>query len=176
MQEIWKDIKGYEGLYQISNMGRVKRFKRKEEKNLNPCKDKRGYLRIDLYKKGNRKNITIHRLVAIHFIPNPENKPEVNHKHGIKTDNRATELEWVTTSENEKHAYDTGLKKQKNGEAHHNSKKVIQYDLLGNFIKEWDCAMDIERKLNIRENNICACCRGEQNTAYGYVWKYKDIA
>lgn len=109
--EIWKEIKGYEGHYQISNFGRIKSIKQTEDKILNNLKNGRGYLKIDLCKKGTRKFLFLHRLVAIHFISNPKNKPCINHKNGIKSDNKVQNLEWVTYSENMFHSYKNGLHK-----------------------------------------------------------------
>lgn len=122
MQEIWKDIVGYEGLYQVSNLGNVKSFKK--DKNgilLKPGKNTSGYLYVILYKNINKKCITIHRLVMLAFKKNIFNKLEINHINGIKTDNTVENLEWCTCSENIKHAYKIGLKTAK-GENHNRSK------------------------------------------------------
>jgi len=178
--EIWKDIKDYEGLYQTSNLGRIKSLNYKKGRILKQRKNAKGYMTVCLCKNGIKKLCFVHRLVAEAFVPNPKNKPEVNHKWGIKTDNRASELEWNTRSENELHAYRMGLTKpsQKQKEAvrqyckNNYSKKVFQYDLQGNFIKEWASAVEAATQLHINRGNISCCCRNERKTAGGFKWKY----
>lgn len=129
--EVWKDIEGYEGYYQVSDLGRVKAFsrlvghpngglKRLPEKIMNMNPSKSGYIHVNLRGRG-RKVFSIHRLVALHFIPNPENKPEVNHKDGVKTNNHKSNLEWSTNQENITHSWETGLNNHF-GEKHPNSK------------------------------------------------------
>ena len=108
--EIWKEIKGFEGLYWIGNFGTIKGIKGY----LKPQKDKNGYLYVDLYKDTKRKRYMVHRLVAIHFIPNPDNKPEVNHKDGNKSNCADWNLEWVTKSENALHSWQHNLHHDKN--------------------------------------------------------------
>lgn len=115
MQEIWKDIKEYEGLYQISNLGNVKSLKR--NKLLKPIKDKDGYLCVTLYKMCKLKEKKVHRLVAQTFILNPENKPQVNHIDGNKQNNVVNNLEWCTRLENIEHAWKIGLMKVHYGRA-----------------------------------------------------------
>ena len=121
--EIWKDIPGYEGRYQVSNEGRVKSFARKEPTIMSQKID-RGYARVGLRHKSSREqtHYAIHRLVAEAFIPNPGNKPVVNHLDGCKTNNYATNLEWATLSENDVHAYKHGLRKPTNGTINGQSK------------------------------------------------------
>lgn len=136
---------------------------------------KYGYSYVS-FKQG---NIVVHRLVAMAFIPNPENKPCVNHINGIKTDNRVENLEWCTYSENNYHAYEVLGKKGsyagKTNELHNRSKKVIQFDLQGNFIKEFPSASEAGRELKLSYNSICEVCRGKRaKTCGGYIWKYKD--
>lgn len=178
-KEIWKDIKDYEGLYQVSNLGRVRSVDRtyiQKAKNgsilshtykgqiLKPNNVK-GYLQVVLQKHKNIKWEKVHRLVAQTFISNPKNKREVNHKDGNKQNNCVNNLEWVTISENQLHSYYV-LK--------NNIKSVIQYDLKGNFIKEWDAIMTASKTLNIFHSNISSCCNNKRKTAGGYIWKYKE--
>lgn len=103
--EVWRDIEGYEGLYRVSNMGRV----RGRGSCIKPSKTKKGYLRVELWKGNARHSARIHRLVASAFVPNPHGKPDVNHIDGNKQNNRASNLEWVTPKENNAHAESNGL-------------------------------------------------------------------
>jgi len=129
--EVWKDIKDYEGFYQVSNLGNIKSLSRtikwrgcfiiKKGIELKK-KTNKGYKSIGLNKNGEHKNMSIHRLVAVAFIPNIENKPQVNHINGIKSDNRVENLEWCTRSENQLHAVANKLNIAIKGESHYNSK------------------------------------------------------
>lgn len=195
MKEVWKDIYfiengiiyDYRGLYQVSNLGRFKSLSKTisryngraccvnhiPEKMLTP-NVRNGYLRITLYKNDKRKIFSAHKIVALIFLPNPENKPEVNHIDGKKDNNCVDNLEWVTRKENMKHAQEHDLISRRIGEKHPNSKKVLQYDLNGNFIKVWNSTYEIKKNLGINQVNISVCCRGINKTASGYIWKYKD--
>lgn len=166
--EIWKDVIGYEGLYKISNLGRVKSFVRcTEGKILNILFDKKGYPKSHLTKDGKTKYVNIHRLVAKAFITNTENKPCINHIDGNKENNSVDNLEWSTYSENNKHAYDNGLRRK-------TKIKIEQYSLDGKFIKEWDSALDVQNELKIAKSNIASVCKGKRKTTGGYIWKYKN--
>ena len=117
MEEIWKDVDGYEGLYKVSNLGRVLGLRRKSRKNsdnyLSPATNRKGYNTLCFTKDKVKKTVKVYRIVAIAFIENPENKATVNHKNGIKTDDRAENLEWMTNLENMRHGYENGLFKNR---------------------------------------------------------------
>lgn len=186
--EIWKPIKGYEGLYDISNMGRVKSLSRtiynegnyakqfkSKEKILKSVDDGNGYMKVFLYNDGHRKHYKVHRLVAEAFILNPKNKPEINHIDGNKMNNVYSNLEWCDRSYNVKHAWDTGLKIKKTGSQNHRSRKVNQYDLEGNLIKCYDSIKQAQTENNKKKSiHIIGVCRKRRKTAGGYIWRYAD--
>jgi len=118
MKEIWKKIENYKGLYEVSDAGKI----RSAKQNLNPVLTTAGYPKVKLCRDGNVKSMLVHRLVAIAFLDNPENKPQVNHKDGDKTNNNVNNLEWCTASENMKHAFATKLNVTLTGENHPSSK------------------------------------------------------
>jgi len=180
MEELYKDIIGYEGLYQISNKGNVKSLnynKTKKEKILKPLY-KEGYYRISLHNNITIKWYSIHKLVAIAFIPNPENKPEINHINGIRNDNIVTNLEWCTRSENTLHSFRV-LKNSPNktmlgmkGVLCPNSTKVLQLTINNKEIKIWNSIIEASKELKINHRNISACCLGKRNSAGKYKWKH----
>lgn len=171
-EEIWKDVEGYEGLYQVSNLGNVKRI-RFINKNVNVIRErskaqkirKDGYLEVALYKNSNGKSIQVHRLVAKAFIPNPENKPQVNHIDGNKQNNNVENLEWVSISENALHSA-RQLRK--------NVRKVEQYDLKGRYLATYS-SITIAGEINgIREGSIANVLTGRRRKTYGYKWRYAN--
>lgn len=169
--EIWKDIQGYEGLYQISNYGRVKSLfykQQKIEQIMRYTDNGYGYSRVMLSKNGKTKVFYVHRLVAEAFVPNTENKSQVNHKNGIKTDNRWFMLEWTTPKENTNHARRIGLCDYSGLE-----KQIEQLSLNGEHIKYHKSIHHAERETKIAYQNISKCCRVERKTAGGYKWAYK---
>jgi len=173
MKEEWKDIEGYEGLYQVSNLGNVKSLKRVivkkngvslpiEEKILKPSIASHGYRVVVLANKGQLKQMLIHRLVAKAFVDNPNNYKEINHKDGNKLNNNISNLEWCTYTENLVHAYKTNLRK---------TKKYICVETG----KEYSSTIEIERLTGIGRQHISQCCKGIRKTTGGYHWKYQDI-
>lgn len=149
MIEEWKDIKGYEGLYKISNHGRIKSNKHyNKNKILKPIIKNRRYQEISLTKNNKKKSVKIHRLVALHFILNPDNKSQVNHKDGNKQNNHISNLEWVTASENMKHAYCNNLTKDSINKAI-NKLKIKCRIYNDNFDKTFDSCNDASRYLNV---------------------------
>lgn len=185
MKELWKDIKGYEGLYQVSNLGNVRSLDRVihcidgTNRMYKGCIMKttisiNGYLNVSLK---HSKNYLVHRLVAQAFIPNIDNLPCVNHIDENKENNNVNNLEWCTISYNNK--YGNGFIERcinaRKGSILKTAKQVLQYSLDGKFIKEYYSAMEAARQNNCRQGGISECCNGKQKTAYGYVWKYKEL-
>jgi hypothetical protein len=160
-----KEIQGYEGLYRISSDGKVYSLNGTKKTYISNT----GYERVNLWKKGKGKKYSIHRLVAIAFIPNPDNYKEVNHKDGNKRNNHVTNLEWCNASQNIKHAYSNNL-------IHQKTTGVIQYTKDFIKIKEWESIKDACTALKLNHANIVTVCR--QNTSRkmcgGYIWRYAD--
>lgn len=176
-KEVWKDIKEYEGLYQVSSLGRVKSLnynKTKKEKILKPH-ESRGYYNVTLYKNGFHKYYGIHRLVAKEFIVNPKNKTQVNHKDGNKKNNNIENLEWVTSSENMKHAFENNLHKKYYGKEHNNARKIKQYTLNNIFIKEWGSIVEAANYYKTSIENIYSCLNKKSKTAKGFKWEYSQM-
>lgn len=167
--EIWKDIEGYEGIYEISNLGRVRSFKNGKVRILKPLTNKRGYLRVQLRKNNSLKTLQIHRLVAQAFLPNPNNLPQVNHKDEDKTNNIVSNLEYCDAKYNNNY----GNRNKKVAEAL--SKVVLQIDKNTNIIINiFPSLMEAERQTGCKNNNICHCCKGKRKSAGGYKWKYQQ--
>ena len=189
VKEVWKDIKNYEGHYQVSNYGRIKSVDKlvnsglknnkkvlKKGKILKLFKMSNGYLVVGLCNGETQKSKSVHRLVAEAFIPNLNNYKNINHKDENKENNNVSNLEWCDNLYN--NIYGTWLdriaKKLINNPKI--SKKVNQYDKQGNFIKQWSSTMEAQRNTGINNTHISACCLNKKNykTAGGYVWKYVE--
>ena len=178
MEEEWREIEGFNGMYLISNKGRVKSYKQRKEKFLSTHKTHGNYIIVNLSSNGKNKSYRLHRLVAKAFIPNVDNKPDVNHIDGDKSNNRSENLEWCTKSENMKHASKTGLfvpyNKGKHGKDCHSSKKVAMLDrntgkIVRYFESEKEGALFLGKK---DKSNISSCCSKRSNTANGYMWEF----
>ena len=167
--EVWLPIEGYQGLYEVSNIGRVKSLNYRHtgnEKVLQPMSNGKGYWQVGLYKYNIRRCIFIHRLVAEAFLPNPQNLPQINHKDENPKNNRVENLEFCTA----KYNVNYGSHNQRVAKAF--SKKVLQFDITGNLIKEWPSASEVERQIGVYSTHICDCCNGKRKTACGYKWQY----
>lgn len=179
MQEIWKDISGYEGYYQVSNLGNVKSMKRivKRKNNgtgnlplksriLSPTTYPKGYKKVALRKNNMSKYFFIHRLVAEAFIPNPNNYPYVNHKDENPSNNHSDNLEWCTNEYNMSYGtlgHRISLAK---------SKQVFQFDLNGNLLNAFYGVNEASRITNISSSSITNCCKGASKSAGGFLWSF----
>ena len=186
MEEIWKDIPDYEGLYQVSNLGRVRSLKYHMSDTvhiLKPSKNTQGYYQIHLSKNGNSKIRRVHKLVCQSFIPNPDNLPQVNHKNEDKTDNRVENLEWCTAKYNSNYGTRNSRVKEARKGLHFSeewkkkiskalSKTVFQYTKDGLLVKIYSSTREASRITGVKQASISECCRGNYKTAGGYIWKY----
>lgn len=178
MKEEWRDIPGYEGLYQVSNLGRVRSLDRyvdhgqtkalRKGRILKQGRASGGYMMVQLCNGGGGSNKLVHRLVADLFVPNVENLAEVNHKDENKENNRADNLEWCTRSYNINYG---------NGNAKRVKDKLIaveMYTLDGTKLQEFSSVNEAARAVCGSAGNISMCCKGKRTTAKGYIWKYKE--
>lgn len=177
MQEEWKDIEGFEGLYQISNLGRVKSVDRVVirgtnskpvcERVLKPGGGERGSYYVILSKEGKPYTRYIHRLVATAFLPNPKNLPVVNHKDENPLNNIVSNLEWCTKS------YNNSYNDLRIRAAVPKRKPILQYTKDGKFIREWSYSKEAAESLGLNWRAINDCCVGRLKTSGGYIWKRK---
>jgi len=181
--EIFKPIIGYEGYYSISNYGRVLSHSRVTPRNIylpstiKAIESKKRYPCVHLCKNGKKQKAYIHRLVAIHFIPNPLNKEEVNHIDSNNSNSIVSNLEWVTPSENMKHCSKAGRCSIK--DVAHLSwakirRKVIQKTISGDTVKIWDSITEAANEINTSTGEICDVLKGRQRTCHGFKWEYAD--
>ena len=179
IEEIWKDIPNYEGIYQASNLGRVKSLERfrkgkngslasVKEKIFKPQIDHRGYYRVELWKQSIGKRYKVHRLVWEAFNGSIPEGLQVNHINEVKTDNRLENLNLMTPKENTN--WGTGIERR----AKKQSKPVLQFTLDDILVKEYPSTHQVERETGFSQSCIFKCCKGKYKAAYGYKWKYKE--
>lgn len=177
MIEEWKNITGYEGLYQVSNMGRVRRLPRrivnhgtqtvKKGSMVAQYPNRKGYMRLNLFKDGKMTEYFVHRLVAKAFVPNTYNLPDINHKSEVKTENRADNLEWCDKKYNNNFGTRTQRAIAKQEYA------VVQKTLGGDVLKEYPSIQEAGRQTSISAGHICLVCQVKRPSAGGYRWTYK---
>ena len=171
MQEIWKDVIGYEGKYQISNLGNVKSLK-SFDLNGKPIilktHDVRGYVAVNLYQNNKIENALVHRLVAIHFIPNENNYKEVNHKDENKRNNCVDNLEWCT------HKYNMNYATQRIRHGINTGNPINQFTLDGFHVATYYSAEFASKISGIDASSIIKCCRKKRKSAGGYKWEFND--
>ena len=173
--EEWRDVENYEGKYQISNLGRLRSFVRSiEPRVIAPHYDKDGYIMYYLFRDGKSHIKKAHRLVAIAFIPNNDNLPQINHKDENKTNNRVSNLEWCSNLYNNR--YSTKRQRQSFYAMYqgHFLRKIRQYSLEGVFIKEHISSRMAERETGVKHQNIIEVCKGAQRQAKGYLCCYAN--
>lgn len=186
MQEIWKSIKNYEGIYEVSNLGKVRSLDRKIMNSKNYIQKRRGiflsnqisrkgYLTVNLSKNGENKRIPIHRLVAQAFIINPLNLLQVNHKDENKKNNCVNNLEWCTNEYNSRYGTKGKRTSEKNRNNKSTSKAIYQYNFSGELLKMWPSAGECERK-GFNHTGISQCCNGKINSYKGYIWTHKKLS
>jgi hypothetical protein len=167
--EHWKDIVGYEGRYQVSDLGRVRSLKFGKEHVMKGRPNTNGYLYVALFKDGKARNCSIHRLVAEAFIPNPCGLPCINHKDENHANNVVGNIEWCDA----KYNCNYGTRNERIRTA--NSKPVYQYTKDGVLYGSYSSTYDVERRTGYCDSHISQCCRGERKYAYGYMWSYTPI-
>ncbi len=180
--EEWKDIIGYEGLYQVSDLGNVRSLAKEWSTHngnkrshsdilLGQFENQKGYLRVYLYKNKLRRTFAVARLVGFYFVPNPNNLPEINHMFGNKKDNRAVVLEWTTPKGNVRHRFDVLGHKVKSGRENKNNREVRQISKRsGRVLNTFYSVTNASETLKINHANISSCLMGRRKTAGGYLW------
>lgn len=192
MSEIWKDCLGWEGLYQVSNLGNVRSLHYKSPYLMSPATDASGYQRVSFVRPNTKKykRYAVHRLVAESFIPNPDYLPQVNHKDENKANNHVDNLEWCTAKYNSNYGThnkrcsdsrmgikfsDSHLDNLRSAHAEVQGKRVYQFSTDGELISSFMSISDAARFMKTSANNISHCCNGLTKSACGYIWKFTDV-
>lgn len=181
--EQWREIKGYEGRYEVSDCGNVRSLvfyspkrneymKRKYPRLLRQNTTHDGYKRVSLSDKCKMKSFTVHRLVAFAFLPNPNNYPAVNHKDENTANNHVENLEWCSNKYNSNYGTLPQRISTRLYEHHHLAKPVVQMSLNGEVIATFPSTREAARTVGVRCENITRCCKGKYHQAAGYKWKY----
>lgn len=182
LNEEWRPVVAYEGLYEVSDWGNVRSLnynKTKEIKELKQIPDKDGYMNVCLHKYGSQLSKRVHRLVADSFIPNPDNKPCIDHINGKKDDNRVENLRWATVVENNRNPVTMknmiGIQNGRQLNRKDCSKPVYQYTLDGKYVATYPSASEAARVFNCHKGTIAKCCvdSGRNNKALNYKWYYE---
>lgn len=178
MEEVWKDVKGYEGLYKVSNLGQIYSYPRKGTKGgyTYGSEDVSGHLKIGLWKNKVCEVKGVHCVVYEAFVGKILKGYHIHHKNHNPKDNRVENLELLSPSEHIKGHIKEHIDKFVKGHTKKYSKAVIQYTLDGDFISEYPSIAECERQTGVPTSNICNCCKGKIKTAGGYKWKYKEVA
>ena len=163
-EEEWRDVLGFEELYQVSNFGNVRTVKNGEAE-MSQQENRNGYMTVHLRNKGVERRAMVHRLVAEAFIPNPDELRDVNHKNGDKSDNRLENIEWVSHSDNMTHSF---------RELGKNVRHIVQLDLDNNFIERWNSIIEASEATGVCRTDIGECCMGNRKHTKGYKWKYEE--
>lgn len=170
--ETWKDIPNYEGLYQVSNLGRIKSLYNYRRGNILTPRLKRGYYTVGLRKNGVRKWHLVHRLVASAFILNKNNLPQINHKDENKLNNCVDNLEWCTVSYNNNY----GTRQERVSKTNKLKRAVLKFDLNGNFIEKYHSMSEAARQNGVKStSSIMECCRGKITQTKGFIYRYEEV-
>jgi hypothetical protein len=180
--EIWKDVVGYEGLYEVSNFGNI--YSHINKKILKNSKNDKGRYSVELFKNGKSKRLLVHRLVMIAFVPNPDNFPQVNHMDENPSNNMLNNLEWCTPKYNmnygevakTRHSKIDYSTEERKALARINGKcanvPVLQKNKKGEILMKFDSIKDATKHLKVNQSHIVECCKGQRKTSHGFMWEY----
>lgn len=179
MNEVWRDIPGYEGLYQVSDCGNVRSLNYRNKRMVRQLcfkPHRQGYLQVELHNRGERKTFTVHRLVGVAFVDGYADGLIINHKDENKKNNHYSNLEWCTVSDNVKHSLHHRISPPRRNypkyKPRKDKQKVCQLNNEGEILRVWDSTIAVKAALGYSDSSIKQCCRGNRKTAYGFKWQY----